>query len=66
MRAQAAYLDRGLTGPSPDKDLDLLPEGSAKEFIKRGFVAEGFWTPTVEEALTLDSDEIWRRQRGGD
>jgi hypothetical protein len=61
MAALAAYYARGMTGPSPDRDLALVPDAVRADLLN-GFTA-GFWTPTKDEALSMDYEELLARQR---
>lgn len=61
MEAQAAYVARGLTGPSPDKDMWLIPE-AVRPMMRRGFVPEGVWVPTFEEAAAMTMDDLHAAQ----
>lgn len=58
--AMHAYVERGMTGDNPDTGLWLIPEGSAKDFIRSGFMPPGVTAPTTHDILWLDlsSEEI--------
>lgn len=49
-----------MTGPSPDKELWLVPAAVRKDLLN-GFTRE-LWTPSKEELLTLDYEELVTRQ----
>lgn len=63
MDAMNAYAARGLTGDNPDTGLWLIPEGSAKAFIRAGFLPPGLPTATKEDLLSLDFEDLADRQR---
>jgi hypothetical protein len=62
MQAQAAYIERGMSGPSPDRDMLLLPE-EVRADLRSGFTRDR-WAPSKEEAMTLSYEEMLARQRG--
>lgn len=63
MAAQAAYIARGMTGASPDRDLWLIPE-AVRDDLRAGFTRH-LWTPAKDEAMVLSYDEILARQKSG-
>lgn len=63
MAAQAAYIARGMTGPSPDRDLALVPDAVRQDLLT-GFTGDR-WTPTKDQMLTLDYEELLALQVGG-
>jgi hypothetical protein len=62
MQAQAAYIENGMTGPSPDRDMWLVPD-EVRADLRSGFTG-GRWAPSKAEAMTLTYEEMLARQRG--
>jgi hypothetical protein len=63
MAEQAAYIARGMTGASPDRDLWLIPE-AVRDDLRAGFTRH-LWTPAKDEAMVLSYDEMLARQKPG-
>lgn len=59
MAAQAAYIARGMTGPSPDMDMDLLPIPAAlKADLRSGFTLGRSPQWTKDQLMTLTYEEM--------